>query len=491
MQAFDAEEFRRNGHAMIDFIADTMLKVQRRQLPVRSTMQPGYLKLMAEDRAPEVGVPWGTIMQEMRDRVLPGVTHWSHPDFFAFFPAMCSNGALLGNLLADSFNQPGFNWMCSPVASEMESLVTDWLVHAMALPLHFLMSSDGGAVIQPTATESVIVAVLAAKHRTCLQQGAVSSPAYAAAAAKLVVYFSEQAHFCVEKAAKVVGIPHIRKVPAPLSSHTNNYCIDVHALTDMLRCDIDAGLLPCLVSASVGTTGTCAVDDVPAVGALAQQYGVWFNVDAAYAGVVAVCPELRHHMRGVELADSLVINGSKWFSMAFNTSFMFFKRKADIVTCLNTTGVYLENKHSDAGTVVDYKDLQLGLGRPFRSLKVYVTLKHMGLEGIRGIVRSHIQHAQRLQQLLQGNSAFEVVVPTQFALVCFRLAAVDDACNKRYLDALNDSGCMFLVHTVVAGRVVLRLSLAYPKFEEADIARIYQQLSSTALLFTHGHSGGA
>jgi aromatic-L-amino-acid decarboxylase len=489
MQAFDAEEFRRNGHAMIDFIADNMIKIQRRQLPVRSAMQPGYLRLLAEERAPELGVPWDTIMEEMRDRVLPGVTHWSHPDFFAFFPAMCSNSALLGNLLADSFNQPGFNWMCSPVASEMEALVTDWLVHAMSLPDHFLMSSEGGAVIQPTATESVIVAVLAAKHRTSLQQGPVSSPAYAQAAAKLVVYFSEQAHFCVEKAAKVVGIPHLRKVPAPLSSRTKNYCLDVHALADMLRSDIEAGLLPCLVSASVGTTGTCAVDDLEEVGALAQRHSMWFNVDAAYAGVVAVCPEMRHFLHGVESADSLVINGSKWFSMAFNTSFMFFKRKADIVTCLNTSGVYLENKHSDAGTVVDYKDLQLGLGRPFRSLKVYVTLKHMGLDGIRGIVRSHIHHAQLLHDMLLSNAAFEMVVPTQFALICFRLAGADDACNKRYLDALNDSGGMFLVHTVVAGRVVLRLSLAYPKFEEADVLRIYQQLSTTALLFTQSRGG--
>jgi glutamate/tyrosine decarboxylase-like PLP-dependent enzyme len=489
MQAFDAEEFRRNGHAMIDFIADNMIKIQRRQLPVRSSMQPGYLRLLAEDRAPELGVPWGTIMDEMRDRVLPGVTHWSHPDFFAFFPAMCSNSALLGNLLADSFNQPGFNWMCSPVASEMEALVTDWLVHAMSLPPHFLMTSEGGAVIQPTATESVIVAVLAAKHRTSLQQGPVSSPAYAQAAARLVVYFSEQAHFCVEKAAKVVGIAHIRKVPAPLSSRTKNYCLDVDALADMLRSDVEAGLLPCLVSASVGTTGTCAIDDLEGVAALAKQHSMWFNVDAAYAGVVAVCPEMRHLLAGVETADSLVINGSKWFSMAFNTSFMFFKRKADIVTCLNTSGVYLENKHSDAGTVVDYKDLQLGLGRPFRSLKVYVTLKHMGLEGIRGIVRSHIHHAQRLHDMLQGNSLFDMVVPTQFALVCFRLAGVDDACNKRYLDALNDSGGMFLVHTVVAGRVVLRLSLAYPKFEDADVLRIYHQLSSTALQCIQDNGG--
>jgi aromatic-L-amino-acid decarboxylase len=489
MQAFDAEEFRRNGHAMVDFIADNMIKIQRRQLPVRSAMQPGYLRLLAEERAPELGVPWHVIMEEMRDRVLPGVTHWSHPDFFAFFPAMCSNSALLGNLLADSFNQPGFNWMCSPVASEMESLVTDWLVHAMSLPEHFLMSSEGGAVIQPTATESVIVAVLAAKHRTSLQQGAVASPAYAQAAAKLVVYFSEQAHFCVEKAAKVVGIPHMRKVPAPLSPSANNYCIDVTALADMLRCDLDAGLLPCLVSASVGTTGTCAIDDLERVGALAQLHNMWFNVDAAYAGVVAVCPEMRHLMNGVELADSLVINGSKWFSMAFNTSFMFFKRKADIVTCLNTSGVYLENKHSDAGTVVDYKDLQLGLGRPFRSLKVYVTLKHMGLEGIRAVVRSHIQHAQLLHDMLQRDPLFEMVVPTQFALVCFRLADADDACNKRYLDALNDSGGMFLVHTVVAGRVVLRLSLAYPKFERADVVRIYQQLNTTALTLARGGGG--
>jgi glutamate/tyrosine decarboxylase-like PLP-dependent enzyme len=194
-------------------------------------------------------------------------------------------------------------------------------------------------------------------------------------------------------------------------------------------------------------------------------------------------------MNGVELADSLVINGSKWFSMAFNTSFMFFKRKADIVTCLNTSGVYLENKHSDAGTVVDYKDLQLGLGRPFRSLKVYVTLKHMGLEGIRAVVRSHIQHAQLLHDMLQRDPLFEMVVPTQFALVCFRLADADDACNKRYLDALNDSGGMFLVHTVVAGRVVLRLSLAYPKFERADVVRIYQQLNTTALTLARGGGG--
>jgi glutamate/tyrosine decarboxylase-like PLP-dependent enzyme len=314
----------------------------------------------------------------------------------------------------------------------------------------------------------------------------VTSPAYAQAAARLVIYVSEQAHFCVEKAAKVVGIPVIRRVPAPLSPRSKNYCLDVQTLSNMLRSDCDAGLLPCLVSASVGTTGTCAVDDLECVGALAKQYNVWFNVDAAYAGVVALCPEMRHVMRGVELADSLVINGSKWFSMAFNTSFMFFRRKCDIVTCLNTSGVYLDNKHSEAGTVVDYKDLQLGLGRPFRSLKVYVTLKHMGLEGIRGIVRSHIRHAQRLHDLLQANAAFEMIVPTQFALVCFRLADSDDACNKRYLDALNDSGSMFLVHTVVAGKFVLRLSLAHPKFQDDDVVRIYEVLAATAVLVKQG-----
>jgi aromatic-L-amino-acid/L-tryptophan decarboxylase len=413
---------------------------------------------------------------------VPGMTHWQHPDFYAWFPAQLSPAALLGDTIASSFNQPGFNWMASPAAAELETIVTDWLARAFGLPEEMTWESTGGGVLQPTASEAAVVALLAAKNRA-LERFATPE-AKSTASAKLVCYVSDQAHFCVEKATRILSIWHVRKLKTRREAH-GNCPMNGDDLRAAVETDLAAGLIPCFVSMNYGTTGVCATDDFEGISKVCIDFDIWLNLDAAYAGATAVCPEMRAPLLpAFAHADSTFINGSKWFSLMTNCSFFFFRDRKHVVSSLNATGVYLSNKYTEANAVVDFKDYQLGMGRPFRALKVYTTLQYMGLEGIQATIRRHCALAKYLQALLEHRAGAELEFPVEakFGLVCFRIKD-DTAKNKRnhaLLELVEDERRAMIVHHELDGKVIIRVALAYPRLTEKDMEDLADYLALKA-----------
>lgn len=481
--AMDWEHFRKEGHKMIDYIADYYQSLKTRSVPVQANVDPGYLrKLIPEETAPEKpSGEFDSIMRDIHTKIMPGMTNWQHPDFYAFFPAQISPAALLGDTIANAVNQPGFNWIASPAASELEVIVTDWLARAFGLPESMLWSSTGGGVLQPSASEAAVVAMLAAKNRALAPFVTIEEKAVASG--KLVTYVSDQAHFCIEKAARILCIYHLRKVKTRRMPDGNCPMIGEDAAA-AVEADIKAGLIPLFLSFNYGTTGVCATDDFEGIIPVCKKHGIWLHLDAAYAGATAVCPEMRAPLLpAFNSVDSLFINGSKWFSTMFNGTFFFFTERKHIAASLNATGVYLSNKHTDANAVVDFKDYHLGMGRPFRALKIFTNLRYMGLEGIQSTVRRHCALAQYLEQLLktQDEGMFEYPIAAKFGLVCFRFKNdPDNARTKALLATMDQERKIFVVHHELDGKVLVRVALAWPGLTEKDMEELSSYLVATA-----------
>lgn len=481
-EGMDWEKFRADGHRVIDFIADYHQSLKKRAIPVAPQVEPGYLKkaITATVAPQKPSMSFTEVLDNISAHIVPGMTHWQHPDFYAWFPSMLSPPALLGDTVASAFNQPGFNWMASPAAAELEMIVTDWVARALGLPESMTWGSTGGGVLQPTASEAAAVALLAAKNRTLSRYATTEEKS--AAAAKLVCYVSDQAHFCVEKASRILSIWHVRRIKTRRLPG-GNCPMNGEDLAAAVQADIEAGLIPCVVSVNYGTTGICAIDDFEGCARVCKEHRIWLNLDAAYAGATALCPEMRDPiLPAFTHADSLFINGSKWFSLITNVSFFFFKERSHIVSSLNATGVYLENKHSASNTVVDFKDYHLGMGRPFRALKVYTTLQCMGVEGIQASIRRHCTLASYLHSLLAANYSdiFELPIDAKFGLVCFRIKE-DNPSNQRnhaLLELLQKEGRIMLVHCELDGKILVRVALAYPGLDEKDMEELADYIAA-------------
>ncbi|CAK4216368.1 unnamed protein product [Aphanomyces euteiches] len=468
---YDWEAFRANAHRTIDFIVDYHKKLQSREIPVMSSCDPGDVRRALPEMAPEQPVPWESTMNVVENVIVPTMTHWQHPDFYAYFPSLGVPSALLGEIMASAMNQPGFSWVASPAATELELHVMEWIHEAFEMPESMSWKSTGGSVIQPSATEGVIVAQVSARTRKLAELPDASIDSF-------VTYYSDQSHFCVEKASKVLGISHLRKISSIYDESTGNYALNVAELESTIAADKANGLTPFFISANFGATGVCAVDDIPAVAAIAKANKIWLHIDAAYAGVVRVVPEFRDQFQGMDLVDSIIINGSKWFNLNMGASFFFFTQREYVVRALNASGVYLDNKHT--GNVMDLKDYQLGLGRPFRSLKIFCAMQSLGLEGFRNVIRRHVILAKHLASLLAPH--VEIVREVDFGLVCFRMKDSTDQDNMALLERLHQVENIHLVHTVTAKHgVILRISLSYPQLSENDMnelaAKIVRSLS--------------
>ncbi|KDO32029.1 hypothetical protein SPRG_03246 [Saprolegnia parasitica CBS 223.65] len=462
---YDWDAFRAKAHQTIDFIVDYNKRLAARELPVLPSCEPGDVRRALPSRPSETPVEWSQILADVEKVVVPNMTHWQHPDFMAYFPAQAAPSAMLGELMANAMNQPGFNWICSPAATEMELHVMDWLREAFGLPEAMSWRGSGGGIMQPSATEGMIVAQVSARTRKLAANPGLSLDS-------LVSYYSDQSHFCVEKASKVLGVKHLRKIPSVLDPSTGNYAMDLTVLAATIADDKANGLAPFFVSGNYGATGVCAIDDIEAMATIASEHDMWLNMDAAYAGVVALLPEMRSTLGGMHVCDSLLMNGSKWFHLMFNSSFFFFRQKEHVVQALNATGAYLENKHTAENNVFDLKDYQLGLGRPFRGLKAYCTIQSMGLEGFRDGLRRHLQLATYLADELRQHDSIHVLRDV-FGLVCFRVKDADDATNMAVMERLNNVEGIHMVHTVTADHgVVLRLALCHPQLTVDDMDRL-------------------
>ncbi|KAF3791940.1 Tyrosine decarboxylase 1 [Nymphaea thermarum] len=508
LKPMDAEQLREYGHKVVDFVADYYKSIE--SFPVLSQVKPGYLKEILPQSAPSHPEPLEDVLNDLQHKIVPGVTHWQSPNYFAYFPSNSSTAGFLGEMLSAGFNIVGFSWLTSPAATELEVIVMDWLAKMLELPEQFLSSGkslcllmlsmlkllygNGGGVIQGTASEAVLVALLAARDRTLRRDESVGID-------RLVVYGSDQTHSALKKACQlgistrltlsycwqIAGI-HPKNCRLLPTSSSTNYAFNPKVLSGTISEDSMNGLCPFFLCATVGTTSSTAVDPLPALGKIAKDNKMWFHVDAAYAGSACICPEYRHYLDGVEEADSFNMNAHKWLLTNFDCSALWVKDSSSLVQALSTNPEFLKNKVSEEKLVIDYKDWQVPLGRRFRSLKLWMVMRLYGSENLQNYIRGHIKLAEYFEQLLVGDPRFKVVAPRTFALVCFRLEAPKnspdngDKLNRDLLEAVNSSGDIFLSHTVLSGQFILRFAVGAPLTEERHIKAAWKLLQEKATL---------
>jgi aromatic-L-amino-acid decarboxylase len=463
------EEFRRYGRAVVDWIADYYERVE--SLPVLSRVQPGQVRASLPAEPPQHGEPFETLLADVEQLILPGVTHWQSPNFFAYFPSNTSGPSILGELLSAGLGVQGMLWATSPACTELETHVLDWLVDLLGLPARFKSNGTGGGVIQDTASSATLCALLAGRERATDFRSNETG-----ADGRLVAYASTQTHSSLEKAMMIAGLgrQNLRKVEV-----NDQFAMRPDALTAAIARDRQAGLTPCLVCATVGTTSSTAIDPVTAIGAICRREGIWLHVDAAMAGNAALCPEFRHFQAGVELADSYCFNPHKWMFTNFDCDCFYVADRAALIKTLSVLPEYLRNKATESGAVIDYRDWHVQLGRRFRALKLWFVIRSYGIEGLRHHIRRHVELAQRFAGWVRASDQFELAAPAPLNLVCFRHTAGDDI-NRRLLDRLNQSGRLYLTHTMLNGRYTLRLCVGQTRTEERHVEQAWQLIRETA-----------
>jgi aromatic-L-amino-acid decarboxylase len=439
------EQFRQHGRAVVDWIADYYERIET--LPVLSQVEPGQIRRALPTQAPAEGETFAAILQDISKVILPGVTHWQSPNFFAYFPANASGPSILGDLLSSALGVQGMLWATSPACTELESHVLDWLVTMLGLPRKFLSTSSGGGVIQDTASSASLCAMLAAR------EGATNFLSNRRGGdGKLVAYTSNQAHSSIEKAAMVAGIgmDNLRLIEVD-----ERFAMRPEALAHQILQDRQSGLVPFFVSATVGTTSSNALDPLPAIGTICRENGLWFHVDAAMSGTAALCPEFRYIQDGIELADSYTFNPHKWMFTNFDCNCFYVADRKALIDTLSILPEYLRNQATESGAVFDYRDWHIPLGRRFRSLKLWFVIRHYGVEGLQYHVRRHIELAQQFAEWVKRDERFEMVAPVPLNLVCFRHRGGDRS-NQLLMDRLNRSGDLYLTHTRLNERITLR-----------------------------------
>ncbi|MBK5267086.1 MAG: aspartate aminotransferase family protein [Acidimicrobiia bacterium] len=458
-----SDEFRRYGKELIDWVADYYEKVE--SLPVTPTVQPGAIRALLPPNAPEGPEPFAEIIEDLDRVVMPGITHWQSPNWFAYFPGDSSFPAILGELVSAGLAQQGMLWSTSPATTEIESHMMDWLVDLLGLPAAWKTTGPGGGVIQMSASDSTHTALVVARQ---LAQQSTSLD-------NIVAYASSQAHSSIEKGARVAGYRHFRTIGVD-----ENFAMRPELLVEAITSDRQAGLLPAFVCSAVGTTGTTAVDPVRAVGEIARREGMWHHVDAAYAGSAMICPEFRIHQDGLELADSYVFNPHKWMFVNFDASAFYVADRRPLIETLSILPPYLQDAASQSGAVIDYRDWHVPLGRRFRALKLWFTLRTYGAEGIRTKIREHVTAAGTLTAQLEGDARFEVVAPTLFALVSFRHVDGDPP-TDRLAARINDSGRAYLTASKLPdGSSFIRVSIGQTNTTQHHVDELWTLIDEMA-----------
>ena len=450
---FDPEAFRREGRVVIDWIADYWASLPDR--PVLSDVEPGEIAARLPAAAPEAPESLAAVLGDLDRIIVPGLTHWQHPGFFAYFPANASAPSILGELISAGLGIQGMLWTTSPAASELEGVVVDWLRQLLGLPDRFRLGGDGGGMIQDSASSGLLCCLVAARQR-----------AAANATGQRIVYASADAHSSVVKGAKIAGFlpAAIRRIDTDGAGR-----LRPDLLGAAMRDDSAAGRVPCFVVATVGTTARGAIDPVEAIGAIARLHGAWLHVDAAWAGTAAICPELRSRIvDGADLADSWGTNPHKSMLVNFDCHCLWIASRQALASALTTKPDYLRTAVGDAGAVVDYSDWQVPLGRRFRALKLWMVLRMIGAESLRQRVRDQVAWTAEFADLVAADPAFEILSPPSLALVTFALRAGDEA-TAELLARVNLAGSVFLSHARVSGRYAIRLAVGGTLTSRADV----------------------
>jgi aromatic-L-amino-acid decarboxylase len=454
------EDFRRAGHEVIDWIAHYL--EHTRDYPVLPKVQPGELTGALPRSAPERGESYAAILKDFDNVILPAVTHWNHPRFLAYFANSAATPTILAEALAAALNTNGLHWKTSPAVAELEQVALAWLRQWMGLP------GDYFGVIYDTASVSSLHAVAAARE--------LADPEARVDGSKpvLTLYTSAESHSSIEKAAIALGIgqKNVRKIPVDAE-----FRMRPDALAQAIEADIQQGKRPFCIVATVGTTSSTSVDPVAAIADIAEKYALWLHIDAAYAGSAAILPECRHILKGAERAHSLVVNPHKWLFTPVDLS-AFYTRRSDILRrAFSLIPEYL--RASEDPRAINLMDYGIPLGRRFRSLKLWFLMRYFGRERMQEILRSHIAWAKRLEEMIRSDPRFEVVAPVPFSVVCFRFKGTDDD-NRALLEAVNATREVFLSHTVLNGKIVLRVAIGNLQTTWADVHRAWELLQEKA-----------
>lgn len=446
-------EFRAAGHRLVDWIADYFENIE--SYPALSRVRPGDIEARFAAAPSEEGKSYDALLREFEEKILPGITHWNHPSFFAYFSITGSQAGILGELLSAAINANGMLWKTSPSLTELETLALRWLRDALGLP------ADLFGIINDTASINVFLALAAAREATGLNIRAEGMTGRALPTLRL--YCSEHAHSSVDKGALALGFgqKNIVKIPAD-----EKFAMRPDALEAAIAHDRAEGFLPCVVVATTGTTSTAAVDPVRAIGTIAKREGCWLHVDAAYAGSATICPEYRWIWDGIELADSIVTNPHKWLFTPIDCSVLYTKRPDVLRETFSLVPEYL--KTTDTAEI-NYMDYGLQLGRRFRALKLWMIMEHYGMERLRSVIRDHVAYAERLAAELRKCEGVEVLSQS-FSVVVFRLRSDEE--TMAALERMNESGHIFVSHSKLRGQYVIRVAIGNGATEWRHVSAI-------------------
>jgi aromatic-L-amino-acid decarboxylase len=456
------EEFRAAAHQTVDWMADYLRDAG--QLPVTPDMQPGALIDRLPSSAPEQGETMDAILRDFRDLIVPGITHWNHPRFLAYFAISASGPGILGEMLAATLNVNHMLWKTSPAATELEQVTLGWLRQWLGLPDDFF------GIIHDTASTGTMHAILAARELAAPQIRRTGEfPA-------LTLYASQHAHSSVDKSALAlgVGLANVRHVPAD-----PQFRMRPDALAAMIEADLAAGKKPFCVVATVGTTSAASIDPVLEIASLAQRYGLWLHVDAAYAGSAALLEEYRYVLNGAEHADSLVMNPHKWLFTPVDISVLYTRRPDVMRRAVSLEDIPPYLTAADQDRAVNLSDYSLALGRRFRSLKLWFVLRSFGRQGIAEVLREHIRIAKAVAAQIAQHPEFELAAAVDFSLVCFRYRG-SDADNRALLETVNASGEALLSGTTLNGRFVVRMAIGNLATGEDDVQKTWDLIQRSA-----------
>lgn len=474
----NTEEFKRYGHQLIDWISDYYEDIE--QYPVKSQVKPQEVYEKIPPAAPVHGEPFERIMEDFNSTVMPGITHWQHPSFFAYFNANTSYPSILGELLTSAIAAQCMVWETSPAAAELEQRVCEWLRQASGLP------DEWEGVIQDTASTATLCALLMAREKhsgfAINQHGFTENEKY-------TIYCSTEAHSSIEKDVKIAGFGSEQLVKVPVD---DRLAMIPQKLEEQIEKDIRAGLIPLCVVAAIGTTGTHAIDPIKQIGEICEKHAMFFHVDAAHAGNAALLPEFRWLLEGIEYADSYVFNPHKWMFTNFDCSILYTRDKASLIRTFEIMPEYLKTETDQQ--VNNYRDWGIQLGRRFRALKLWFVLRSFGLEGIISKFRLHIELAKDFAGWLEEDQDFELLAPVPLNLVCFRYHPKDigdddlNALNSRLEKRLNASGKVYITHTKVQDKYTLRACIGQTNVERRHVEQLYNLLKKEAAKISLKHS---
>ncbi len=467
----NSEEFRRYAHEFVDWMADYLENVE--QYPVRARTKPGEITAQLPLSPPHQGEAVEKIMQDFKDIILPGMTHWQHPCFFAYFNANNSYPSILAEMLTATLGAQCMSWQTSPAATELEERVMQWLGQMIGLPEGFV------GVIQDTASTATLCSLLSAREKysnfAINERGFAGNDNY-------TIFCSTEAHSSIEKGVKIAGFgrKNLRKIEVD-----KDFAVIPEALEQAIKKDLEKGCRPLAVVLAVGTTGSTAVDPIRPVGEICRKYDLWLHIDAAYAGTALILPEKRWMIDGIEYVDTLVFNPHKWMFTNFDCSAYFARDKGVLIRTFEILPEYLKTKEGQQ--VNNYRDWGIQLGRRFRALKLWFVIRHFGVGGLVEKIRNHIQWAQNIAQEIEAAQDFELLAPVPLATICFRYRPPEihdeevlNDLNARLVETLNETGRVYMTHTKLKGIFTIRFMIGQTQVQESHVTRAWDLIQHTA-----------